>query len=85
MHTLLFCAYFTNYDFNVKSACNYGSAVVYLRQVKERNCKSSKGKKDMMKMYEEKGLWFVANAETNEVVYACNTEEEACHFICSNR
>ena len=41
--------------------------------------------KDMMKMYLENGLWLVANAETNEVVYACNTEEEACHFICSNR
>ena len=36
-------------------------------------------------MYEEKGLWFVANAETNEVLYACNTEEEACHFIYINR
>ena len=31
----------------------------------------------MMKMYEENGLWFVANAQTNEVLYACNTEEEA--------
>lgn len=42
--------------------------------------------KDMyMKMYEENGLWLVANAETNEVLYACNTEEEACHFICINR
>ena len=28
---------------------------------------------------------FVANAETNEVLYACNTEEDACHFICINR
>ena len=39
----------------------------------------------MMKMYEENGLWFVSNAETNEVLYSCNTEEEACHFICINR
>ena len=38
-----------------------------------------------MRMYEENGLWLVANAETNEILYACNTEEEACHFICINR
>ena len=42
--------------------------------------------KDMyMKAYEENGLWLVANAETNEVLYACSTEEEAYHFICINR
>ena len=27
-------------------------------------------------MYEENGLWLVENVETNEVVYACGTEEK---------
>ena len=38
-----------------------------------------------MRMYEENSLWLVANCETNEVLFACDTESEACHFIVCNR